>query len=290
MTAVRSALPALAMLLALAALLLTAAPPLAAQQPPASHLYGTAYIDNEPAATGTPIVAYNGATIAAESVVLADDGRYSIAILDPKTSTNDNTILTLTVDHYPTQQFHVWAEGTITQLDIYAYVNIPPPDQPLDPSQPQTSGRPGPAGPPGQPGPKGEPGEEGPRGRSGRTGPEGPEGPQGDPGTQGPPGPSGPAGPVGPRGITGSQGPEGSTGDEGPRGPANVMLSLLALLVGLLALGGVIYILFVDRLRNRLPKRTEDQNQNVPEDTAQEPQEYVRMYPDDDAPEEDPAS
>ena len=288
MTAVRSALPILIMLLALAALLLTAAPPLSAQQPPVSHLYGTAYIDNEPAAAGTPIVAYNGANAAAESVVLADDGRYSIPIPDPRTSTNDNTILTLTVGHYPTQQFHPWTEGSITQLDIYAYVNLPPPDQPLDPSEPQTSGRPGPSGPPGPPGPKGEPGEEGPRGRSGRTGPEGPEGPQGDPGTQGPPGPAGPAGPIGPRGITGSQGPAGPAGPEGPQGPANAMLSLLGLMVGFLALGGVIYILLGERIRRRLSKQTEDHRPNA-EEPGPESQEYVRMYPDDDAPEEDPA-
>lgn len=71
-------------------------------------------------------------------------------------------------------------------------------------------------------GPQGPAGEAGPAGATGPQGPAGATGPEGPAGATGPQGPAGATGPAGPAGSPGPSGAPGATGATGPQGPAGV--------------------------------------------------------------------
>ena len=234
-------------------------------------VYGTATIDDQPAPPGSTVTAYSISQAVGRTTV-GGGGAYAITIPDPRTAHNENPVLTFTIDLHPVLETHRWSEGALSQLDLRAFVHLAAPTP--APGEAETrAGRPGPPGPTG---------EEGPRGRTGRTGQPGSEGSKGDLGLPGETGPPGPPGPPGPRGITGPQGPQGAEGDQGLQGPSSPELTIVAILIGLIASAGVVYLFFKDRSRQ---DNQAAENADNPA-AGEEPEPYVRMYPDVDAPEQ----
>ena len=189
-----------------------------AQSPniPPAVVAGTAMLDGVAAPFGTPVVAMQGATELARSIVEAD-GKFGVLLI-PRPPTSDP--VTFMVGNAKADQTIDWSSGLRTArfgLTASSTAMQPIPTPGIVPIE-VAAGMPGPQGPPGA------------------TGPAGPQGPQGLQGASGEPGAAGPAGPQGPQGEAGPRGPAGTPAESTNQGLNALWLAGIALVLGIAGL------------------------------------------------------
>lgn len=189
-----------------------------AQSPnlPPAVVAGTALLDGVAAPFGTPVVAMQGTTELARSVVEAD-GKFGVLMI-PSPPTSDP--VTFMVGSAKADQTIDWSSGLRTArfgLTASSADMQPVPTPAMGPSE-VASGIPGPQGPPGA------------------IGPAGPQGPQGPQGTSGEPGAAGPAGPQGPQGEAGPRGPAGTPAETTNQGLNALWMAGIAVVLGIAGL------------------------------------------------------
>ena len=195
-----------------------------AQSPniPPAVVAGTASLDGVTAPPGTPIVAMQGTTELARSVVGAG-GKFGVLLI-PRPPTSDP--VTFMVGIAKADQTINWSSGLRTAtFGLTARSGSMQPAVTPGPGSTGNAGIQGPQGPQGEPGPAGPPGAQGPQGAPGSPGAAGP------PGVQGPQGEAGTIGPVGPPGEVTNYGVHALWA-----AAIAVMLGIAGLAVGIIAL------------------------------------------------------
>ena len=200
-----------------------------AQSPniPPAVVAGTAILNGVAAPAGISVVAMQGTTELARSLVGAD-GKFGVLLI-PRPPTSDP--VTFMVGSVKADQTIAWSSGLRTArfgLTASSTVMQPVPTPATVPSE-VAAGMPGPQGPPGA------------------TGPAGPQGPQGPQGTSGEPGAAGPAGPQGPQGEAGPRGPAGTPAETSNQGLNALWMAGIAVVLGIAGLAVGITALFMAR-------------------------------------------
>ena len=237
-----------------------------AQGLPPYQVIGKAMVDGEPAMMDTMVVAKVGETKVGESMVINDQGQYSLQITGGNPGDTVMFSLMMGEGDDAMEYMATTAEAVIRgpggdlkkDVDLMAYSGDAPTAAPtLTAAQERAAmrgptgrqGAQGEAGPAGADGADGAAGASGPAGADGSDGADGASGAAGSAGADGSDGFDGSDGSNGARGGAGSAGPagaDGATGDTGPAGSAGadggggvlVIVALIIAIVGVVAAGG----------------------------------------------------